>query len=754
MATPTISNLRHMKGVGIFADLPAASAIEFRKFNLVYAFNGTGKTTLSRLLDALRDEEPSQNLPDGAEFSFTLDDESAVLSRAPANPASRFIEVFNEDYVDRSLTWKEGSAKPLIYLGEEQGELAREIAACEASEKQLAHTETLRSAEWSAAHRAAETKARDAARLIAAELNLGRRYTAANLQTDYETGSYDASDKLQDADVKSFKELIYKTDIPERISAVSNLPSFGALKSEVASALQTEVGSLAIDSLRKRQDALPWISQGIRLHQTEEECLFCGNSLDVTRMEALKAALSEGYDILSVRISDAEAAVALFLDRVGTSRHSLAGIDSAALPQFRSEIRAKSLAISSWVSAAEKAAVRWKDELARKRERGDQAYSPSENENDPTDDTAAEELRCLNTKIEEHNSEVDDFSKSQIQARLKLRKHFLADNKAAVSEARSKDESTKLTYENAVSELKKCRDKISEIRSKMREHGPAATTLNKLLKSYLGHSQIELGVNEEGYQICRGGRVSKKPLSEGEKTAVAFCYFLTNLNSEGRKLKDLIVVVDDPISSLDTRAMTHVVSLVREKFINVSQLFVLTHNLDFMREMKKWLSKKRESGEAAFLYIETRMLPGGERSSRIVEMPKLIREYESEYHYLYSLVKLLAEKPAEAEQFAYLMPNAIRKVLDIFAAFKVPGSAGLESKVDKLLKDYPNLDSARVKSMERLAQIESHAESIGDVTTFSGYTLEQVSDAAKCLLDIIAEADPGHSSAMGNLCKP
>ena len=90
--------------------------------------------------------------------------------------------------------------------------------------------------------------------------------------------------------------------------------------------------------------------------------------------------------------------------------------------------------------------------------------------------------------------------------------------------------------------------------------------------------------------------------------------------------------------------------------------------------------------------------------------------------------------------------------MDIFLAFKDPGASGLEPKVDNLLRNYPDLDAARVKGMERLAQLESHSESIGDVITFSAYTLSQVADAAKCLLELIELVDPGHKKAMDRLC--
>lgn len=172
-----------------------------------------------------------------------------------------------------------------------------------------------------------------------------------------------------------------------------------------------------------------------------------------------------------------------------------------------------------------------------------------------------------------------------------------------------------------------------------------------------------------------------------------------------------------------------------------------------MREMKKWLGRRATEDLSEFLFIETGLNTDGKRYSNIVKMPKLIREYESEYHYLYSLVKALADDPNGFERFAYLMPNAIRKVLDIFLAFKIPGGMGLGSKVEKLLVDNSSLDAAQVKAMEQLAHLESHSESIGDVITFSAYTLEQVADAARCLMNIIATVDPSHGKAMDRLCR-
>src|ERR1017187_7471943 len=64
----------------------------------------------------------------------------------------------------------------------------------------------------------------------------------------------------------------------------------------------------------------------------------------------------------------------------------------------------------------------------------------------------------------------------------------------------------------------------------------------------------------------------------------------------------------------------------------------------------------------------------------------LIREYESEYHYLFHMVLEFSRSPYGKTEYFYFMPKALRKVLEIFLAFKLPGSEGLSSKVENVAK--------------------------------------------------------------------
>jgi wobble nucleotide-excising tRNase len=51
----TIRNLRSMSGLGILADRDGRPPhVTFRRYNLIYGFNGSGKSTISRMLASLQ----------------------------------------------------------------------------------------------------------------------------------------------------------------------------------------------------------------------------------------------------------------------------------------------------------------------------------------------------------------------------------------------------------------------------------------------------------------------------------------------------------------------------------------------------------------------------------------------------------------------------------------------------------------------------------------------------------------------------
>src|SRR5699024_9635217 len=97
------------------------------------------------------------------------------------------------------------------------------------------------------------------------------------------------------------------------------------------------------------------------------------------------------------------------------------------------------------------------------------------------------------------------------------------------------------------------------------------------------------------YQIRReDGQLAKSTLSEGEITFITFLYFLKRIEgglNETTINQNKVIVIDDPISSLDSNILFIVSTLikgiineVREGNSNVKQVFILTHNVYFHKE--------------------------------------------------------------------------------------------------------------------------------------------------------------------------
>jgi len=122
-----IRRLQRVKAFGSFHDFSwPATLHEFKKFNLVFGWNYSGKTTFTR---TLRCFELNQYHPDfgAAEVHFCVEGGTDHHLTNFASP--HLFRVFNSDYVRDSMRFESGSAEAILMLGVEdiakQEELAR-----------------------------------------------------------------------------------------------------------------------------------------------------------------------------------------------------------------------------------------------------------------------------------------------------------------------------------------------------------------------------------------------------------------------------------------------------------------------------------------------------------------------------------------------------------------------------------------------------------------------------------------------------
>jgi wobble nucleotide-excising tRNase len=765
-----IINIAKLFNAGVLAERTQQSpSIGFKRFNLIYGFNGSGKSTLSRCFAALQADGTAGRLPSGCEFEFVIDT-SATVCVGPSNILSRHIAVFNEDFIEENLQWSAGRAKPVFYIGREQAELAAELAKAEAeiplaNERKTAADRLLRAKEQQLTN-----FKREHARAISNELRqANRKYEAPQLTADFTNLDLGHDAKLDDEALAAQRE-VCRLEAP-----MPQLNEFAFGTEVIASALKA-AGQLAthtpsvtiIAELENHPDMLMWVKEGSTYHINHglDACLLCGGELTAARKQRLERALDEGFQV--------------YVDGLERSKSALESAKQNCLRAAADLPAAKDVS-ADLRSSYESAVEQLKDGLSDTRET---FLEPAIATIDaklarPTATLASHDLTWhgagksrtvpngldeailnINRVIGKHNEATAGFVECQNDARLALRRYHLADKQEEYKGATAGVTSAEDERDKTERALLKLQDQASELRARIKEHGRAAEKINQLIAAYLGHKELSILSVEQGYVIRRRGKPIEGSPSEGEKTAIALCYFLSTLEAEGRSIQDRIVVIDDPISSLDSRALNYACSLILSRLANADQVFVLTHNQNCMNEFKKaWKNLHRPRNEAtaptaALLFLDVKMAKGtGQRSTSIIEMSKLLREYDSEYHYLFDHVLKFDASNDPDYEYAYMMPNVLRRVLDVFLAFRCPGSAGFASKMEQLRKDHTALDTVRVSALERLVQLESHSDNLDDLISFSSMTLEESKAAAAALIGMMDVVDPTHLAGLRRLCR-
>lgn len=284
MSKLTIKSIRKIKNTAVWCDYSDNSAaICFARKTLIYGFNGTGKTTLSRILDSLRGNSMVDNLPKESEFQVTLSNGEMISSSEFNKPFGKNLLVFNSDFITRNIKWDESRANPIFYLSEEN---ISKKAAYDAARKTLeiaitSHNEATK-AEQTALKEHKDKKTNVARRVR--DLALSGAYTQAydsrRVETGYSEREYSAADIL-DVELLAQKQALLNQSEPlPKIAPLDELTfDLSKWSERLETLLKRSVSSDVIKQFEEHSNALNWIDEGLDYHKTHDlnNCLFCGN---------------------------------------------------------------------------------------------------------------------------------------------------------------------------------------------------------------------------------------------------------------------------------------------------------------------------------------------------------------------------------------------------------------------------------------------------------------------------------------------
>lgn len=758
---------------------------EFRKLNIIYGRNYSGKTTLSRIFRSLQ----TGTLPHKYEApSFSVSTSQGLLTQKDIPASNLEIRVYNKDFVDEHLSFlrdNEGAITPFAVLGEVNKRIEKEIDDYENKlgsinnktglryeyENKVAESQRAQSAMSRASEALKQRLIKKASRMKHNTLYEDPIYNIRSLQTDIKEVLRNGITALSEKEKKRKEDLLGESQLPDIKERPIFTPNITNLIKDAKRLLTKNISpSQPIRELLDDALLQTWVKEGIGHHKDKRTtCGFCGTMLQ----DELWAKLEAHFNKES---ADLEEALLKQIKLVENDKKAATEVKIASENEFYSSFKnayadSKNL-LEEELTKYQKSLDCIIESLHKRLENIFIPYTATlTHENS---EELVSKITIVNEHITKNNSYTKSLHKDQVSARKALRlsevASFIKDINyeseiKALSEQEKQVKTMKENADNLKAEITNIEKNIEHLRKQLKDEKRGADKVNEYLNHYFGHKGLRLEAIEDTetatykFQIMRGDDLAYN-LSEGECGLVSFCYFIARLSEPEASGKKLIIYIDDPVSSLDSNHIFFVFAILEciiaaperdatdGNVCRCGQLFLSTHNLEFLKYLKRLSPlKNREQ----FLVV----CNGGE--SNIELMPGYLRNYVTEFNHLFGEIFTCinyANKSTHHHCF-YNFGNNLRRFLEAYLFFKYPfsvdnrdyscrirkffdGEPGTDVMVQRLTNEYSHLGGI----FDRSAKPIDHAE----ITEMAKFVLETIkskdSEQYECLLQSIGQSDP------------
>ncbi len=280
-----IKKINTIQKLGIFEDYSVDGNLEnFAKFNLIYGWNGSGKTTFSELFKAFKSGE-LEEFPD---LKYTITCSGNNYSNTQAYDKN--IHVFNQKYVADNVNVVLGNIKPIFMLGKVNLDL---LGIIQKDEKKLSDRKEALAIKEQKVKELIKDKNKffkDVAKIISADIS---RVSARNYNKN---NAEEAFDKLESKKVLS-QELIeeHRTTLEQQEKQqltpieTTTTKALEGIINDSKNILNKTVENVVIDRLKNNPNISKWVEEGIYLHKETDlnNCEFCNQQLPVDRIPQL-----------------------------------------------------------------------------------------------------------------------------------------------------------------------------------------------------------------------------------------------------------------------------------------------------------------------------------------------------------------------------------------------------------------------------------------------------------------------------------
>ncbi|WP_162975019.1 ATP-binding protein [Helicobacter pylori] len=680
-----------LKKVATF-DENGASFKDLNSINFIYGANGSGKTTTFSFL---------KNLAENG-----IEDKFANSKIAWYNNESLKIEVYNKQFKEEQL--RNSQVKSIFTLGKKTNENLEKIEIKKESinkenEKKIKNEASLQvltqkkeKEEKDFADRCWEKLYKKNEEDFKKTLEGFKRKEKfkEKILKEFENDKYNQSEIVGLEKLKEKIEIVFGENQTELALLECNLTDFDFIENH--SIWEQKIvgsGDAAIADLIKRLSNEDWVAWGREYIKDNSICPFCQKE---TITEEFKKQLESYFDTsyqesietIKEKMEDYKSRTAGALERLDKiveteQKNQQTKLDTENLKIIIETLRSK-------INGNQQKMLDKSKEMSRNFK-----LDSTKNEIDAIKDL----IKKANEQIANYNEMIKDIEKQKKSCKEQTWKFLVNEFKSDIQEYNKKYcglEKGINNLEKAISEnqeeVKKLENEIKELEKNMVSIKPIVNEINTLLKGY-GFTNFGLACTEDEkfYRIQReDDQLVGETLSEGEVTFITFLYYY-HLAKGSLKENDIsknkVLVIDDPISSLDSNILFIVSVLVKdlmkeamEEKTNIKQVIILTHNTYFYKEITLECDLKRYQGKYSFWIIKK-----DNNVSKIKDYKE--NPIKNSYELLWQEVKQAKENNASWVS----LQNVMRRIIEYY--FRILG--GFKHN-DNLSECFENIEEKRV----------------------------------------------------------
>lgn len=729
---------------------------KFSEINIIYGRNYSRKTTLSRIINCL---DKKVVHPDyiNSNFEIILEDSTSIKSDNLYNTLN--VKVYNSDFMKEKLKWfydKNYGIEPFTILGEKNIDVQNKIENVEKNIEEIDKKIIEKNSEFTSSEKNfkeikenLENKLTEEARKIKENTNY---FNVVTYNRKTLTDSFSKIKKNNVEILTDEEKIVLKKQIDEgeknQISLLGNLEILDENQiNEINQLLKTQIKiTEPIQELLNDFLLETWVRQGKELQKDRKTCAFCGSILTDEIWEKINKHFNNESEIFIKRLGE-------ILEKIKILEKKLENyevLNSESIISILTEKVKKELTLfSSTKDKIRKYYLDIKEKVEKKR---DQISSYDEI---PVFIFEINEIiDRINFIINEHNEYCKSIEERKKDARKKLllnkeKELFLTLDYAKKYETQELAEKEKDNKEKELNSLnfektKLIHEKI-ELERSLKDETKAAELINKYLKDYFGRNDLELKIDKDEkikFSIYRGTELALN-LSEGECSLIAFSYFLATIK-DYEKNDNLILWIDDPISSLDNNQIFFTFGAIDKIIIEhkYNQIFISTHNLDFLKYLKRL---KNEKAKVEYFLVE-REVKQDRITSKIRKMPSYLKEYVTEFHYLFNEIYKVANSQEccllNTYNQLYNIPNIMRKFLEYYLFYRYPDNKEPLKNLEKIF------DIEESRSINRIINENSHLTFID--RGWKPFEIPEIQAVARIILEKIKEKDEEQYNALLN----